>query len=311
MKKTTLLFSAFLLSVFSINAQTISFEASEGFTLGNINGQNNWEVTMDGDGEFMQNQVISNEVANHGDYSLKIVQEPEYPGNFAPIVGAYYNFDQVLTTEEVSFSADVYISSQQGMSGLSFLFGLVDIEEERYRTYVNFAYDGAMQGLVQSEDAGRIERVDLGTTWQTNTWHNIKIETEGDVVTYYFENEIVHVGELPSTGNIHQVRFLHDNYEGAVFIDNFIINDGALSLDNFEAKGFAYFYDSNNQTLNLKSQDAHFTSISMFNVLGQEVLNQKLAEKTETLDMSGLGNGVYIVKVNFEGGSKVIKVLKQ
>ena len=311
MKKTTLLFSAFLLSVLSVNAQVISFETSEGYVLGDINGQNNWEVSMDADGEFMQNQVISDEFSSVGDYSFKIVQEPDYPGNLDPIIGGYYNYDEVVTTTESSFSADVYISSEQGMTGLSFLFGLVDTTEERYRTYVNFLYDGSMQGLVQSSISGMIERVDLGTTWESDTWHNIKIETDAEVVKYYFNDEVVHVGELPSTGNIDQVRFIHDNYEGAVYIDNFITNDTQLSIDNFEVQGFSHFYDSNTQILNLKSQDAHFSGITAFNVLGQEVLNQKLVGQTETLNMSGLVNGVYVVKVNFDGGSKVIKVLKQ
>lgn len=311
MKKTTFLFSAFILSVLGVNAQAISFEASEGYVLGNINGQNNWTVNVDADGDFMQNQVISDEVASVGDYSLKIVQEPEYPGNFDPIIGAYYNYEQALSTEEASFSADVYISSEQNFSGLSFLFGLVDKDQERYRTYVNFAYDGAMQALVQSEVPGRIERIDLGTTWETNTWHNIKIETAGTVVTYYFDNEAIHIGELASTGIIDQVRFVHDNYEGAVYIDNFITNDEELSTDNFEVQKISHFYDRNLQILNLKSQDANFIAITAFNVLGQQVLNQRLAGQSETLNMSGLVDGVYLVKVNFDGGSKVIKVLKQ
>lgn len=74
---------------------------------------------------------------------------------------------------------------------------------------------------------------------------------------------------------------------------------------------FTHFYDINTQTLSLSSPNSPFSDLMVYNVLGQEVLNQKLSGKTETLDMSGLVNGLYIVKINFDADSKVIKVLKQ
>lgn len=58
-----------ILSLFSSLAfaqQTISFEASEGYTVGNINGQNGWEVTLNNDEEPINNQDVSTDQASDG-----------------------------------------------------------------------------------------------------------------------------------------------------------------------------------------------------------------------------------------------------
>lgn len=68
MKKIT--FLLFFLSFIGFSQQTISFEENEGFSLGNLNNQNDWEVTEGSDG-VLTNQVISNEHASDGSYSFK------------------------------------------------------------------------------------------------------------------------------------------------------------------------------------------------------------------------------------------------
>lgn len=96
--------------------------------------------------------------------------------------------------------------------------------------------------------------------------------------------------------------------------DSNIVNSETSTIaltEEFVQSEFSHFYDINTQTLSLSSLNSPFSDLMVYNVLGQEVLNQKLSGKTETLDMSGLVNGLYIVKINFDADSKVIKVLKQ
>lgn len=61
--------------------QTISFETSEGYALGDLNGQNGWTVTESSDG-FITNQVITDEKSKDGNYSFKmhIWMEPAHSG---------------------------------------------------------------------------------------------------------------------------------------------------------------------------------------------------------------------------------------
>lgn len=61
-----------LVSSFAFAQQTISFEPSEGYTAGDINGQNGWEVTLNNDEAPINNQTISTEKAFEGTQSLKI-----------------------------------------------------------------------------------------------------------------------------------------------------------------------------------------------------------------------------------------------
>ena len=310
MKKITLLFIAFFALSLSINSQTISFEASEGYVLGDINEQNNWEVTQDSDGDFIQNQVITDEASSDGTYSLKIAQETDYPGFTDALIGAFYNYDSPLSTDQSTFSADIYISSEQGMSGLSFLFGLLS-PDMRYRTYVNFSYEGSMDALVQSADPGRIEKVDLGRTWEPNTWYNIKMELNGPEVKYYFDGELIHEAELASTGSIAQVNFTHDNYEGFVYIDNFKTNEDELSIADFDSKNITHFLNQDSKMLTLKSHDEAFSNVSIFNALGQSIMDKKLSHKTENIDMSSFSNGLYIVRMTIGNSIKTVKVLKR
>ncbi|WP_179285916.1 hypothetical protein [Chryseobacterium sp. VAUSW3] len=54
MKNLYFLAAAFFCS--SISAQNqISFETSEGYQLGSLNGQNSWQITDDGEGNFVEN----------------------------------------------------------------------------------------------------------------------------------------------------------------------------------------------------------------------------------------------------------------
>ena len=85
----------------------------------------------------------------------------------------------------------------------------------------------------------------------------------------------------------------------------------ATNLDSLQPKEFTHFYDAHTQTLNLSSPNSPLEDVIVYNVLGQEVLDQKFSGRSEILDMSGLVNGLYIVKVSFDKDSKIIKVLKQ
>ncbi|MNE82029.1 hypothetical protein D3C80_1787210 [compost metagenome] len=57
------------------------------------------------------------------------------------------------------------------------------------------------------------------------------------------------------------------------------------------------------------SQD--MTSVSVFNLLGQEVINKSLNASEAQVDMSNLSAGTYLVKVAVDNQVKTVKVVKQ
>ena len=68
MKKKLLLIMV-LVSTLSFAQEVISFETAEGFSVGNIDGQNGWFTTSSVSGNIT-NEVISDELATDGSNSL-------------------------------------------------------------------------------------------------------------------------------------------------------------------------------------------------------------------------------------------------
>src|SRR5690606_29816172 len=100
---------------------TVSFESSEGFSLGDINGQNGWVVTGNGSGGFISNQTISSSMASQGTQSLKIDEDPNVVPQANMVMGAFYDFSSPFSCTQYSISADINISAT---NGANFMMGI-------------------------------------------------------------------------------------------------------------------------------------------------------------------------------------------
>ncbi|SDW39709.1 T9SS-dependent choice-of-anchor J family protein [Aequorivita viscosa] len=105
------------------------------------------------------------------------------------------------------------------------------------------------------------------------------------------------------------VAFRHHDVSDMDFlsIDDVMVTADALSVESNEFEGFSYFVNSN--VLNLSSKTP-IQNISLFNMLGQEVLSQKLDSNTEAINLSGLQSSVYIATVTIDGATKSFKIVK-
>jgi hypothetical protein len=54
-----------------------------------------------------------------------------------------------------------------------------------------------------------------------------------------------------------------------------------------------------------------FHSVEIINFLGKTLVSQSIECNTATVNISNLNNGIYFVRVSFEGGSCVKKLVKQ
>ena len=95
-----------------------------------------------------------------------------------------------------------------------------------------------------------------------------------------------------------------------MMVDDFSI-DSTLSIDEFTSNAFTHSYDVNLKNLNLQSSSTAFENIQLYNVLGQQVMNRKLYQTSETVNLGSLNDGIYIVKIAIEGRVKTFKLLKQ
>ncbi|MCF6306569.1 MAG: choice-of-anchor J domain-containing protein [Flavobacteriaceae bacterium] len=97
--------------------------------------------------------------------------------------------------------------------------------------------------------------------------------------------------------------------------DQFVINfdnislDGILSVGDNAFQGFNYFIDSNS-ILNL-SASTSLENVEIFNLLGQQVVSQKLSNTNETVNIASFETGIYIAKVSIDGQYKSFKFIKK
>jgi hypothetical protein len=307
MKKITFLFS--FLVVFAATAQqTISFESGEGYTLGDINGQNGWVTTGDGMGGFVTNQFVSDEQASDGTNSFKVAVDPAFGGQQNPVIGGFYNYSAPVPYSTAVLSADLYLDPFNPNSS-DYIFGLVNLTDGVFITYVRFTFEGNISVLA-ADALGTVVLDDTMQDWVGATWFNVRVELTNNSIEVFIDDTSIYTGNVASPDvDIEQVRFSHDNFGGFGYLDNFRTNDEPLSTFDFESAGLDYFVDNRN-ILHLSANQS-FESLSLHNLLGQQVLNQKLNSNNEMIDLNNLSSGVYLTQVQINGASKTFKIIKK
>lgn len=86
--------------------------------------------------------------------------------------------------------------------------------------------------------------------------------------------------------------------------------DASLSTNSFDMNGFKA-YPNPVKNMFKVSYVKEISSISVHNLVGQEVMTKKVNALNSDVDMSALASGTYLVKVTSEGLTKTIKVIKE
>lgn len=82
---------------------------------------------------------------------------------------------------------------------------------------------------------------------------------------------------------------------------------GTVGVGENSFQGFKYAVANNQLTL---STNTPMDKVSLHNMLGQEVISQKLSSNNETVNLSGLQAGIYIATVSINGNNKTVKLVK-
>ena len=91
-------------------------------------------------------------------------------------------------------------------------------------------------------------------------------------------------------------------------MDDFSVQEGALGITDTTFDGFAHAVNNNQLVLKAANQ---LQEVALYDVLGQQVVSQKLNATQEQVDIAALTQGVYIVRVMVEGKAKSFKIVKQ
>ncbi|WP_297334301.1 choice-of-anchor L domain-containing protein [Flavobacterium sp.] len=84
----------------------------------------------------------------------------------------------------------------------------------------------------------------------------------------------------------------------------------SMSAEQQVFTGFKAYPNPVKDMLYLQNNTA-IESISVINLLGQEVLSQAINKETATINLQDLANGIYLVKVKAQQSEKTIKIIKE
>ena len=302
-----LYFLAAALFCSTISAQSkISFETSEGYQLGSINGQNSWQITDDGEGNFVENQVVSAEKFSAGIYSFKNGYTDAYGGQMFPIIGAQKSFDQPLDYNDTTISFDVLVTETDGSNFEMAAYG-ISADEEYYPIFdLAFDYSGTLH-VITSID---YDMEDTGISWQPNQWYKVTVKVSANEIKYFIDGTLIYTTPNFTQINLLGMNFLHDNYGGDAYIDNIKINETNMAVNNVKKGNIAVYPNPVKSSLNFNLPNGEAVSaIRIHNIAGQTVLDRKLS--AAAINLEHVKAGAYIITVTTNKGtsysSKFIK----
>jgi hypothetical protein len=112
------------------------------------------------------------------------------------------------------------------------------------------------------------------------------------------------------TNNIHEFG-VTSNLNNIVWYDNLYFHKNTtMSSDSFTASKVKLYPNPTSNVLNIESLGT-IQTISVYNVLGQEVINKALNSTSTSLDVSSLNSGIYVVKTVVDGVTSSTKFIKQ
>ena len=108
----------------------------------------------------------------------------------------------------------------------------------------------------------------------------------------------------------YQILGLNANPADEAALGSIVIVDTVLGTNDFDTSSISTYPNPVTSELNIQSKEL-ITSVSIFNTLGQEVLNLPAGSLNVAVDMSTLSPGVYLANIATERGSKTQKVIKK
>lgn len=275
--------------------ENISFEETEGYTLGTLNTQNGWEITDDNEGGYISNQIVTNEQASSGLNSFKNGHQDEYDYQWFPIFGASKTFDTPYNFNDFTISYDVFLTNRNGSD---FEFNLYGIDaDNNYIPVVGIGMENRGYVYITTSVNYEFEYADAAANYALNTWHNVKIVVSDTEIKYFFNNQLVYTTDNFSQVEIKGLTMLHNNYGGNAYYDNFKINQEELSTSDIKTSQLVITPNPVNEQLNVAFNES-ILSIEIVDLLGR-----KVAKTNETtINLNHLAKGNYIAKITLKNG---------
>ena len=107
------------------------------------------------------------------------------------------------------------------------------------------------------------------------------------------------------------VQFIITSDLGTVFYDNvYLHKNTVLSVANFEASNIKMYPNPATTSFTIEAQSS-VENVTVYNMLGQEVISKTPNTQQTTIDISTLNVGVYIVKATINGVVSSSRLVKE
>ncbi|MFT4943893.1 MAG: hypothetical protein ACI8RH_001640 [Flavobacteriales bacterium] len=286
MKKIYILFSVLLSTAFMTNAQNT--------------------VVVDAGAEYLGYANVFETIANGGAFVFgsgwgvadiktvvdptagTITLQPNY-NTYADNPGDPFWIDAATGLGNKIFEGNSFVENNTDLIGneLTFTGGILEYTLDP--TYVTIAFIKVFNAdfsFVKEVTTPLVEGQDFSITY-TN------VEPEDTTVQYGF-----------------QVVGLNANPDNEAALGSIVITDTVLGADDFDAATIIMYPNPVTSIWNVQSQEA-ITNVSVFNVLGQQVINDTPDTLNYVADMSPFNAGIYLATITTQSGSKTLKLLKK
>ena len=95
-----------------------------------------------------------------------------------------------------------------------------------------------------------------------------------------------------------------------VFFDNIYLSTTNLATTSFETVNVKMYPNPANNVLNIDAK-SNIENVSIYNLLGQEVISESVNKQSTSLNISSLQTGVYVVKTSIDGKIASSRLIKE
>jgi len=166
--------------------------------------------------------------------------------------------------------------------------------------------------------------IEIGDTvtweWQLGGAHNVKSVSGQAVETFgspdrlgETNSEYTNPYSYSHTFTVLGVNdFICTPHAGFMYGTITVVAEGALSLNNVSKADFSVYPNPSVSELNITMNQADSkTNVTVYNILGKQILSQQLTGFTSKINISQWNVGVYLVKVTNDSGTQTKRFVKQ
>ena len=300
MKKITLLllvFVVFLTAKTTAQDLSLSFESSEGFTLGEIDGQNGWVANPN----YSQLVNIVDTKSTDGSNSLYLENDPTGPIPDGGITGA---ISPTIDFDDVVFTVDLFVESGQDPSEFDVI--LQSVASDALTSRVAF-FDGDI--LVVDAVPG-LQFVNIGT-YTPDVWFELKIVHDfiNATIEYSIDDNIIYTGNVVNGTNIDQMLFFSSFNQTGIYVDNVNFST-TLNVDEFENINIDIYPNPTADIINIETNNAlDLKNVSIYDMSGREIETNLNADHSVNVDF--LSPGIYFLILVTDNAKQRIKFVKK